>query len=313
MGFKATLHQFARLLREPQRIKRLHYSKVVAWLHQVVEASDQSVLKSLFGVSEEQFSALERDLVQDQEFRESLEERFHEVRGKRIRLFGEKSESDYHPTMRMIYYCVRLSQPRIAVDTGVLDGFSSAAILKAMRDNEKGFLYSIDLPARREVDESSDKMLYGYLPTGHDPGWVIPDALTSRWEVRLGSSRNLLEPLLEELGTIDYFLHDSLHTAEHMMWEYVTAWSVLADSGLLMSDDVFWNRAFRQFSRQAGPRPEFVRGMGMLLKGDSSRAAGKSSFTRPESQFVTQDRVGEAFEALVNNEAWRSFELERGS
>ena len=43
------------------------------------------------------------------------------------------------------------------------------------------------------------------------------------------------------------FLHDSLHTYSHMMYEYTTAWPYIRVGGVLLSDDIDFNEAFKQF------------------------------------------------------------------
>jgi hypothetical protein len=40
--------------------------------------------------------------------------------------------------------------------------------------------------------------------------------------LHIEDSKELLEPLLQKLGGIDFFIHDSMHTYEHMMWEFRT-------------------------------------------------------------------------------------------
>ena len=37
---------------------------------------------------------------------------------------------------------------------------------------------------------------------------------------------------------IDIFFHDSLHTYDHMMFEYLTSWDYLKEGGVLFSDDI---------------------------------------------------------------------------
>ena len=148
----------------------------------------------------------------------------------------------------------------------MFDGFSSAFILKGLRDNRRGRLCSVDLPARTPARSSTDKMVFDALPAGADPGWLVPDALRARWTLRLGASAHVLAPWLAELGTIDIFFHDSLHTAANMLWEYSTAWEALAGGGLLLSDDVFWSTAFWRFRRRVGGYGRVVRGMGFLRK-----------------------------------------------
>ena len=80
----------------------------------------------------------------------------------------------------------------------------------------------------------------------------MPGDLRSRWTLHLGSSKDLLPSVLEESGDLDLFYHDSLHTFEHILWECRTAGRFLRDGGILLSDDIFWNRAFWVFAREVG-------------------------------------------------------------
>jgi len=68
----------------------------------------------------------------------------------------------------LLYYLIRVIKPAIVVETGVASGISSLFILQALNDNDYGHLYSIDLP---NVEPKSS------LPSGYDPGWVIPENL----------------------------------------------------------------------------------------------------------------------------------------
>jgi predicted O-methyltransferase YrrM len=54
--------------------------------------------------------------------------------------------------------------------------------------------------------------------------------------------------LLDELGEIDFFIHDSEHSYECMTFEYQQAWKYLKPGGLLVSDDISWNASFDDFS-----------------------------------------------------------------
>jgi hypothetical protein len=121
----------------------------------------------------------------------------------------------------------------------VASGASSAYLLSALHDNNKGRLFSIDLPPED-------------LPGGKSPGWVVPKHLRERWSLHIGDSRDLLKPLLTEIGEIDRFIHDSLHTYEHMMWEFRTAWEYIRPNGLFLSHDVGANEAFFDFMKEKG-------------------------------------------------------------
>lgn len=261
--------QLVRLLREPRRLAGLHYSKVLAFAHQALESNDLETLAAIFDIEEREFARYQEDLLQDAGFRAGIEGRFAEVRGHRITLFGPTCFADYNPAYRLLYYCTRIHSPRIVVETGVLDGFSSAFWLKGLRDNGEGRLCSIDLPSREKTRSSSERMAYSSLPPDHEPGWVIPDSLRRRFSLRLGSARDLLLPWLQELGEIDVFYHDSLHTRDHMRWEYETAAPFLRADGLLISDDVFWNRAFQKFAREHSMPAVLARSNGIARKRSS--------------------------------------------
>jgi len=146
-----------------------------------------------------------------------------------------------------LYLLVRASRPEVAVDTGVLYGASTAHILAAMAENGSGELHSIDIGRDRREPP-------------HD--FFIPADLQPRWELIIGDSRAELPQLLRRCGNIDFFYHDSLHTWDHMLWEYGTALPFLSERGVLASDDVENAPSLRRLFRQnAFPAFCHVRGI----------------------------------------------------
>ena len=141
--------------------------------------------------------------------------------------------SEYH---RALYIITRILKPEIGIETGVFEGHSSLSVLLALEENNKGFLYSIDLPSPE-------------LPPGKEPGWIVPERLRKRWDLRLGKSSDLLPVLLKKVKEVDIFLHDSEHSYENMYWEYKTTWRGIRKGGLLLSHDISQNAAFRDFAK----------------------------------------------------------------
>jgi predicted O-methyltransferase YrrM len=136
----------------------------------------------------------------------------------------------------LCYLTCRYLCPQIAVETGVAYGVTSAYILEALADNGRGTLDSIDLPPlARDAD--------GYV------GYFIPQELRKRWTLHYGSARRVLPVVLNGAGTIDFFVHDSLHTYSHMKWEFEMALRSLRPGGVLISDDIEGNRAFEETTR----------------------------------------------------------------
>lgn len=164
----------------------------------------------------------------------SRKEDFHRLLREKMKEHPDGYGGQMTREAPVVYALVRLLRPRVLVETGVADGFTTSHILQALEDNGVGKLYSVDLP-------------HYLLPTGRGPGWMVEERLRSRWELRVGDAALLLPPLLGELGPIDMFLHDSLHTYDHMMMEFRAAWRRLAHGGLFLSHDVGQNRAFMDF------------------------------------------------------------------
>lgn len=262
----AVIRYGLRVVREPSRLRQMHYSNVLATAHRLLEPDDAGVVRALADADAATVARLDADLVGDTAFRTALETRWAAVRGTPLRLFGATSADDEVPRGRLLYHLTRLQRPAVVVETGVLDGIGTAFVLKALRDNGTGRLCSVDLPARRPIPASTDRMRFGVLPEGFAPGWLVPDALRVHWTLREGSSRDVLPGWLAALGPIDAFIHDSLHTRAHMTWELETAWAALAPRGLLLVDDVFWNGAFRAFCRSHGARGLVAHGMGFVRR-----------------------------------------------
>jgi predicted O-methyltransferase YrrM len=158
-----------------------------------------------------------------------------------------------------LYMIVRALRPNIVVETGVSAGFSTAYMLQAMADNQLGKLYSIDIPNYElEYFPKIGKNSVRFLPDGVQTGFAVPDRLKLRWELRVGKAQHVLQALLDEVGKIDLFLHDSEHTYANMMLEFRVAWDHLTNDGLLLADDVSWNKAFSHFARAVSAHREMI-------------------------------------------------------
>jgi len=181
---------------------------------------------------------------------------------------------DYHPAIlgeesgQRLYDVIREVEPRIMVETGVCNGFSSSVILKAMEDNGKGDLYSVDLPVN--IDEiSSEGRTGAVLPPGKGSGWAVPDALRKRWTLRVGNTYHELPKIFEEIPEqIDIFLHDSDHSYETMMFEFALAWRNLRKEGILLADNIDHSEAFFHFTEAKELKRYRVADMGMMKKRD---------------------------------------------
>ncbi len=171
-----------------------------------------------------------------------------------------------------LYVMLRVMRPEVVVETGVFSGVSSSFILKALEDNKRGILYSIDYPLSEQeyaVALQAGKETAYPLPGGKQPGFAIPEELKGRWVLRQGKSKEVLPALLNELSRVDVFLHDSEHTYENMMFEFSAVWDYLPGVALLLSDNTDYNNAFADFAKKVRCKPValcFRGGLGVIIK-----------------------------------------------
>jgi len=213
--------------------------------------ADERFLARLSGSSPRQILAYLDEPINTPAFAAHLrneEGRFRSLSIESADLFAKKILNQYA--------AVRATTPECIVETGVANGVSSSYLLLALQKNKRGHLHSIGLGDTT------------FLPGGRDLGWLVPEWLRPAWHVHLGDARDILPGLLKHLGKIGIFIHDSLHTYDHMMWEFDTAYPYLLSGGLLISDDALWNNSFYDFARKtSAPEVQIMRGVGFLRKG----------------------------------------------
>lgn len=194
-----------------------------------------------------------------------------------------------------LYFLVRAAKPRVAVETGVCYGCSTSYILEAMARNGVGTLYSLDLGNSAEEPQND---------------FFVNPAHKRNWHLVLGDVRSELPRLLRKLGQIDLFHHDSLHTYDHMMWEYETAFRYMDPSGAISSDDVdailtlarpFRNSPFVDFAARHRMKWRTVGNTGVAV--DSSPAAARMRWQR------IHGRVTDAVKPEPAKEFERSFKI----
>ncbi len=227
----------------------------------------QDFVKNLTDAGATEIQEYAREITSNRESHNRLEENRSNIDGRRFYSWGMGIGTRLGT---VLYVLCRKLKPNTVVETGVASGVSSAYILCALEENNHGELRSIDLPweegmtySRRyfSSDDVSRKMA-----GEKQSGWIIPDYLRHRWHLLLGRSSEKLPPLLEKLGMIGIFLHDSEHSYQNMLWEYETAWAHLKAGGILLSHNIDMNNAFSHFCRSVGGKGFVLTNMGGIVK-----------------------------------------------
>ena len=138
------------------------------------------------------------------------------------------------------YALVRELKPKVIVETGTAYGHGTVYIAAAAFKNGDGRVISIDIPAKK--GELKMNKTIGRKEIGS----FIPEFIRSVWEYREGDAKVLLPRVLIE-DDVEMFIHDSLHTATHMAFEYAVARALMRHKTLIVSDDIAMNNAFDNF------------------------------------------------------------------
>ena len=136
--------------------------------------------------------------------------------------------------VRAIWCFIRHRRPLAVVETGVAHGMTTRLILEAMELNRKGRLWSIDRPPHERALRA-------------EIGIAVSHRFRDRWSLICGASRRHLPRLLLQLGQVDLFIHDSLHTEQNVRFELDHVWPILRAGGTVVVDDIDANWGFRSF------------------------------------------------------------------
>ena len=137
--------------------------------------------------------------------------------------------------IRVIYTLVKSVDPSIVVETGVGPGVSTTAILSAISKNALLISIDPDIP---------------YGKGDREIGFVIPDELKSNFKFVKGTSAEKMREVLENIGELDIFFHDSDHTYNNIMFELNSIWPKLSRDYIILVDNYDWTPAPMDFARE---------------------------------------------------------------
>ena len=175
---------------------------------------------------------------------------------------------------RAVWCTVLHTRPEVVVETGVARGVTSRIVLEALMRNDLGHLWSIDLPF------PFDSRLH------EQTGIAVTDACRERWTYVEGSSKQRLPSLVAEVGHVEVFIHDSLHTAKNTAFEMEQAASAAPPGAVLLADDIRMHPGFNIFT---GRHPEYQ----TIISGTKTRSGCSALPSRaPEPALPRLRRLG---------------------
>jgi predicted O-methyltransferase YrrM len=142
---------------------------------------------------------------------------------------------------RTCYLLARAMRPDVVLETGVAFGVTTAFLLKALEQNRRGVLHSIDRPP---AGAAADRWV----------GALVPAELRGHWTLHRGASLRVMPGLLPRIGSLGLFVHDSRHTYRNILGELECVERHLAPGAVVLADDVERNVAFERWTARRNVR-----------------------------------------------------------
>lgn len=168
----------------------------------------------------------------------------------------------------VLYAALRVSEPERVVEVGVANGVSSYYILSALEANgNTGTLTSIDLP-KYEDDHTGewDVEAGGWIPSGRDVGWIVPDEYRDMWDIQIGDMSDLL-PNEVYASDIDAFVYDGPKRYSERKRTFDLVANAVEEC-LYFCDDIAWNPSFERWAKEHQLRWETFGNAGLAVDGD---------------------------------------------
>lgn len=140
----------------------------------------------------------------------------------------------------LIYFLCRQARPQVTVETGVAWGWSSWALLEALKANGEGHLFSSDLPYRKRP--GSEKYI----------GHIVPQDLRDRWTLDTRGDRIALPAFAARCGPIGLLHYDSDKSWAGRDFALRTIGPLIDPGAPLIFDDIQDNFHFRDYVETVG-------------------------------------------------------------
>ncbi len=153
------------------------------------------------------------------------------------------------PQGALLYLLIRSLRPHRVIETGVRPGYSTAWILSALRDNDRGELLSLGPgPTRGRAPGTREAAV----------GEFVPPDLRARWTLVLGNTIDRLREIVPGPRSVDVFFYDNGPDPIRTHLELKLAWEALTESGVLLAHHVEASPAWAEFCRAQGLPPQIV-------------------------------------------------------
>ena len=137
-----------------------------------------------------------------------------------------------------LYFLVMKTKPFVVLETGVASGFSTNAILTALKNLQFGQLYSSDLPYPNT--EGSKEAI----------GILVEEENKKNWTLCIDGDEKCLKKINDNIKRIDIFHYDSDKSYESRKFAWDILKSKFEKNTIIIYDDIHNNFHFRDLVNQ---------------------------------------------------------------
>lgn len=153
----------------------------------------------------------------------------------------------------LLHTLIKANNSTRIIETGVAYGWSTLAILLAIKENKDAHLISNDMP---------------YIKMNNDDyvGCIIPENLKDKWHLQRYADVNGIPKALAFFNNkIDACHYDSDKSYTGRMWASPLLWNALEKNGLFISDDINDNLGFKHFCESVKQEPVIIEHQGKYV------------------------------------------------
>jgi len=166
------------------------------------------------------------------EFKKKFESRAERILSKSKVWQGGGGAYDF------LYFLVMKTKPFVVLETGVASGFSTNAILTALKNLQFGQLYSSDLPYPNT--EGSKEAI----------GILVEEENKKNWTLCIDGDEKCLKKINDNIKRIDIFHYDSDKSYESRKFAWDILKSKFEKNTIIIYDDIHNNFHFRDLVNQ---------------------------------------------------------------
>ena len=206
--------------------------------------------------TEENLAQIQKNKISSESFIKKINPEFFEISfketdeiifdAKRIQQKNNNIELGNNYAVEVIYFLMICFKPNIVLETGVAAGLSSRCILEAINKNNKGTLYSSDLPYFRL--NNPEKNI----------GIMVPNSLKNNWHLEILGDEKNIKKFKQIINYVDIVIYDSdkRYIGKSNFFKSIN--NLIKEDSIIVIDDIHNDSFFIEYVKEKNYKNWFI-------------------------------------------------------